>query len=65
MAQRSIGRQRFGFASNRWPVSSPDELARLIDWRPVAALLEALYRWAKSELARPPQPMFEALLMSV
>ncbi len=41
MAQRSIGQERFGFAGIR-PASSLDELAKLIDWSPVAGLLDPI-----------------------
>jgi transposase, IS5 family len=65
MAQRSIGQERFGFASGSRSASSLDEIARLIDWQPIGALLEPLYPAAKGEPAWPPLAMFRALLLSV
>jgi IS5 family transposase len=47
------------------PRSSLDELATLIDWQPVAALLDPLYSAAKGEPAWPPLAMFKALLLSI
>jgi transposase, IS5 family len=64
VAQRSIGQERFGFAGIR-PASSLDELAKLIDWSPVAGLLDPIYSATKGEPAWPPLAMFKALLLSV
>lgn len=65
MAHRSIGQERFGFAGRTRPASSLDELGKLIDWRPVAALLDPLYSATKGEPAWPPLAMFKALLLSI
>ncbi len=65
MAQRSIGQERFGFAGRIRPASSLDELAKLIDWSPVAGLLDPIYSATKGEPAWPPLAMFKALLLSV
>lgn len=65
MAQRSIGQERFGFAGGIRPASSLDELAKLIDWSPVAGLLDPIYSATKGEPAWPPLAMFKALLLSV
>lgn len=65
MAHRSIGQERFGFASGWRSASSLDEIAQLIDWRAVAALLDPLYPASKGEPAWPPLAMFKALLLSV
>lgn len=65
MAQRSIGQERFGFAGRTRPASSLDELAKLIDWSPVAGLLDPIYSATKGEPAWPPLAMFKALLLSV
>lgn len=65
MAQRSIGQERFGFAGHIRPASSLDELAKLIDWSPVAGLLDPIYSATKGEPAWPPLAMFKALLLSV
>jgi IS5 family transposase len=51
VAQRSIGQYRFGFAGRERAVSSLDTLVSLIDWNPVAALIDPLYRAAKGEPA--------------
>lgn len=65
MAHRSIGQERFDLAEGPQTSSSLDALARLIDWRPIAALLEPLYPATKGEPAWPPLAMFKALLLSV
>ena len=63
--QRSIGQEQFGFAGHTRPSSALDELGKLIDWNPVAMLLDPLYPAAKGEPAWPPIAMFRALLLSV
>jgi IS5 family transposase len=65
VAHRSIGQERFGFAGCAGPASSLDELGKLIDWSPIAALLGSLYSASKGEPAWPPLAMFKALLLSV
>ncbi len=65
MAHRSIGQERFGFAGRARPSSSLDQLCKLIDWSPVAALLDPLYSATKGEPAWPPLTMFKALLLSI
>jgi IS5 family transposase len=65
VAHRSIGQERFGFAGRPGPASSLDELGKLIDWSPVAALLDPLYSATKGEPAWPPLAMFKALLLSI
>jgi transposase, IS5 family len=65
MAHRSIGQERFGFTGRARPASSLDELGQLIDWSPVAALLDPLYSASKGEPAWPPLAMFKALLLSI
>ena len=65
MAHRSIGQERFGFAGRMRSASSLDALAALIDWSPVAALLDPLYPAAKGEPAWPPMAMFKALILSI
>jgi IS5 family transposase len=47
------------------PTSSLEEIGRLIDWPPVAALLDPLYSATKGEPAWPPLAMFKALLLSI
>ena len=65
MAHRSIGQERFGFSGQLRSGASLNELAGLIDWQPIAVLLEPLYPSAKGELGWPPLAMFKALLLSV
>ncbi|MGJ8481282.1 hypothetical protein [Sphingobium yanoikuyae] len=49
MARRSIGQERFGFVERERKTSSLDALASLIDWNPIAVLLDPLYPAAKGE----------------
>ena len=65
MARRSIGQERFGFAGRERAASSLDALVSLIEWSPVAVLLDPLYPAAKGEPAWPPLAMFKALLLSI
>jgi IS5 family transposase len=65
VAHRSIGQEQFGFADRARASSSLDEIAKLIDWHRVAALLDPLYSAAKGEPAWPPLAMFKALLLSI
>jgi IS5 family transposase len=65
VAHRSIGQERFGFAGRMRSASSLYALAALIDWSPVAALLDPLYPAAKGEPAWPPMAMFKALILSI
>lgn len=65
MAHRSIGQEQFGFAERGRAISSLDTLVSLIDWRPVAVLLDPLYPAAKGEPAWPPLAIFKALLLSI
>ena|GEM_PF-2208491 len=66
MTQRSIGQERFGFAGRERAASSLDMLVSLIDWIPVAVLLDPLYPAAKGQPAcfrsgRIEEPIFSAL----
>jgi transposase, IS5 family len=65
VARRSIGQERFGFAGRSGQASSLDELGKLIDWGPVAAVFDPLYSATKGEPAWPPLAMFKALLLSI
>jgi hypothetical protein len=65
MARGSIGQERFGFAGRERAASSLGALVSLIDWNPVAALLDPLYPAAKGEPAWPPLAMFKALPLSI
>ena len=53
------------FAGRPRPSSALDELAKLIDWNSVAALLDPLYPVSKGEPAWPPVAMVRALLLSI
>jgi IS5 family transposase len=50
VAHRLIGQERFGVAGHAQPASSLDELGKLVDWGPVAALLDPLYSAPKASL---------------
>jgi IS5 family transposase len=63
--QRSIGQERLSFAPTSRSSSTLDRLSDLIDWTPVACLLEPLYPASKGEPAWPPLAMFKALLLAV
>jgi len=65
VAQGSIGQERFGFAWRARAATSLDALVSLIDWNPVAVLLDPLYPAAKGEPAWLPLAMFKALLLSI
>ncbi len=65
MACRSIGQESLNIVRSPRSSSSLDKLTELIDWRPIAALLEPLYPASKGEPAWPPLAMFKALLLAV
>lgn len=65
MAYRSIGQESLGIAPLTRASSSLDKLSQLIDWRPIATLLEPLYPATKGEPAWRPLAMFKALLLAV
>jgi transposase, IS5 family len=65
VAHRTIGQEQFVFAGRLRSASSLDEISKLIDWRPVSALLDPLYSATKGEPAWPPLAMFKALLLSI
>ena len=65
MAHRLIGQERLRFTASRERCSSLDELAGLIDWPAITALLKPVHASAKGEPAWPPLAMFRALLLSV
>lgn len=65
MAYRSIGQESLGIRPLARSSSSLDKLSQLIDWRPIATLLEPLYPATKGEPAWPPLAMFRALLLAV
>ena len=54
MAQRLIGQEQFGFSRRERTTSSLDALVSLIDWSPVAELLDPPYPAANGEHAWPP-----------
>ena len=65
MAYRSIGQESLGILPLPRPSSALDKLSELIDWSPIATLLEPLYPAIKGEPAWPPLAMFRALLLTV
>lgn len=65
MAYRSIGQESLGVAPLSRSSSSLDKLSKLIDWKPIATLLDPLYPAIKGEPAWPPLAMFKALLLAV
>ncbi len=65
MPHRSIGQEGLSFATTSRSWSTLDRLSELIDWTPVACLLEPLYPASKGEPAWPPLGMFKALLLAV
>ncbi|TWB03068.1 IS5 family transposase [Gluconacetobacter diazotrophicus] len=65
MAHRSIGQDCLGFCRPDRPTSSLDEIAVLIDWKPIGEMLAPLYPATKGEPAWPPLSMFRAMLLAV
>ncbi|GBQ31972.1 hypothetical protein [Gluconacetobacter azotocaptans] len=65
MAHRSIGQDCLGFSRADRPTSSLDEIAALIDWKPITEMLAPLYPATKGEPAWPPLSMFRAMLLAV
>ncbi|MBB2159394.1 IS5 family transposase [Gluconacetobacter sacchari] len=65
MAHRSIGQDCLVFSRRDRKPSSLDDIADLIDWQPIAALLAPLYAAPKGEAAWPPLTMFRAMLLAV
>jgi transposase, IS5 family len=65
MAHRRVGQERLSLDPKQAnPVSSLDEMAKLIDWTEVARDLGDIYRAAKGELSWPPLALFKALLLA-
>jgi len=65
MAHRSIGQDCLVFSRPDRKPSSLDDIAKLIDWQPIASLLAPLYTAPKGEAAWPPLSMFRAMLLAV
>jgi IS5 family transposase len=65
VARRPIGQERFGFAGRERVTASLDAPVSLIDWSPVAMLLDPLYPAAKGGPAWSRLAMFKALLLSI
>ncbi|TWB03075.1 IS5 family transposase [Gluconacetobacter diazotrophicus] len=65
MAHRSIGQDCLGFCRPDRPTSPLDEIAVLIDWKPIGEMLAPLYPATKGEPAWPPLSMFRAMLLAV
>ena len=62
LAHRSIGQERLGLADQSRSASSLDDLAALIDWNTIFALIGVIHSNAKGDAAWPPLAMFKALL---
>lgn len=54
MAHRSIGQDCLVFSRQDRKPSSLDDIEKLIEWQPIAALLAPLYAASKGEAAWPP-----------
>jgi transposase, IS5 family len=66
MSRRKIGQEELVFkARGAAHQSSLDELARLIDWAPLARELDGIHSASKGEPAWPPLALFKALLIAV
>lgn len=72
MARRQIGQEAFEFARGSGTRGSGsgrnaglDELASVIEWGSIEALLAGVYAAAKGEQAWPPLALFKALLLGV
>jgi len=66
MSRRKIGQEELMFkARGATSQSSLDELARLIDWTPLARELDGIHSASKGEPAWPPLASFKALLIAV
>ncbi len=65
MARRRIGQEGLGFLHSGGGASSLDQLAGLIDWRPIETLLGDIHAAAKGEPAWPPVALFKAMLIAV
>ncbi len=64
MVYRQIGQEQLSLSKTERK-SSLDDLASVIDWTPVSALLGSIYAQPKGEAAWPPLAMFRALLLAV
>ena len=65
MARRRIGQETMRLSSAGSATSSLDQLASLIDWPPIEALLSDIHAAAKGEPAWPPLAVFKATLIAV
>jgi IS5 family transposase len=66
MARRRIGQESFGFVQGEGSRNGRlDALGAVIDWAPVAKLLDDIHASAKGEPAWPPLALFKALLLGL
>jgi len=66
MARRRIGQESFGFAQGeRGRNRRLDAIGEVVDWTPVAMLLDGIHSAAKGEPAWPPLALFKALLLGL
>ena len=64
MARRVIGQERLGFLARAERRGALDELAEVIDWKPIEGQLGGVYAAAKGEPGWPPLALFKALLLA-
>ena len=64
MARRVIGQERLGFLARAERRGALDELAEVIDWKPIEGQLGGVYAAPKGEPGWPPLALFKALLLA-
>src|SRR6187200_1397707 len=64
MVRRVIGQERLGFLARAERRGTLDELAEVIDWKPIEGQLGGVYAAAKGEPGWPPLALFKALLLA-
>lgn len=66
MARRQIGQESFGFAQGKSGRNARlDAIDAVLDWTPIAALLDGIHASPKGEPAWPPLALFKALLLGL
>lgn len=65
MAHRRIGQEHLGFSAAAKDRSSLDDIIKVIDWAPIALILDGIHASPKGEPAWPPLAMFKALLLAM
>jgi transposase, IS5 family len=64
MVRRVIGQERLGFVARAERRGALDELAEVIDWKPIEGEFGGVYAAAKGEPGWPPLALFKALLLA-